>query len=89
MEASGCEGGKVRVTLTLADEPPARFVLGNGSRVDGVDLDRPASPGSRSSSLTFRRLDDRPCTLRIEWQTPNLVLDGLGEARKRLRIDDP
>ncbi|GAA1418885.1 hypothetical protein GCM10009601_14960 [Streptomyces thermospinosisporus] len=87
MEASGCEGGKVRVTLTLADEPPARFVLGNGSRVDGVDLDRPASPGSRSSSLTFRRLDDRPCTLRIEWQTPNLVLDGLEEPRKRLRID--
>ncbi|MFF4527445.1 NACHT domain-containing protein [Streptomyces bluensis] len=86
-KASGCEGGRVQVTLTLAGEPPARFTLGNDSEVGpGIDLDRPASPGSRPSSLTLRRLDDRPCSLRVEWESPSLVVDGLQIARDRLGI---
>ncbi|AGP59447.1 5'-methylthioadenosine/S-adenosylhomocysteine nucleosidase [Streptomyces rapamycinicus] len=87
--AVGCAGGAVKVTLALAGEAPVAFTLSDSAEVPMKDLSEPARPERRPVSLTLRRLDDRPCSLVVEWASPGLVDDGLEPARKRLGVAAP
>ncbi|WP_413103017.1 NACHT domain-containing protein [Streptomyces sp. Inha503] len=86
IKADGCAGGAVKVTLELAGEAPVTFTLRDSANSPMKDLSEPARPERRPVSLTLRRLDDRPCSLLVEWSGPGLVDDGLEPARKRLGI---
>ncbi len=86
IKADGCAGGAVKVTLALAGEVPVTFTLRDSADSPMKDLSEPARPKRRPVSLTLRRLDDRPCSLLVEWSGPGLVDDGLEPARKRLGV---
>ncbi|WP_275559929.1 NACHT domain-containing protein [Streptomyces sp. 5-6(2022)] len=89
IKADGCSGGAVKVTLTFAGEAHAAFTLNDSADVPMKDLPEPARPERRPVSLTLRRLDDRPCSLLVEWTGPGLVDDGLEPARERLGVAAP
>ncbi|MFI0902761.1 NACHT domain-containing protein [Streptomyces sioyaensis] len=86
IKADGCAGGAVKVTLAMAGEAPAAFTLDNSAQAPTADLPQPVRPERRPVSLTLRRLDDRPCSLLVEWTGPGLVDDGLEPARRRLGV---
>jgi hypothetical protein len=86
IEADGCAGGSVEVTLAMTGEAPVAFALGNSSGTPMKSLPAPVRPQRRPVSLALRRLDDRPCTLVVEWTGPGLVDDGLEPARRRLGV---
>ncbi|MFE9096586.1 NACHT domain-containing protein [Streptomyces sp. NPDC007264] len=87
IEAGGCGGGVVEVRLALAGEAPVAFTVKDSAQALMPELPRPVRPRRRPVSLTLRRVDDRPCSLLVEWTGPGLVDDGLEPARRRLGVD--
>ncbi|MEU6039775.1 NACHT domain-containing protein [Actinomadura sp. NPDC047616] len=85
LKADGCSGTSVQVLLTVGDLRLRPFVLRDGTSrsapVAGFGGDSPAIGPVR---ITLRRLDGRPCALRVHWSNPGIHIDRYGDVRRRL-----
>ncbi|WP_203781828.1 TIR domain-containing protein [Paractinoplanes rishiriensis] len=85
MEVTDCPAARLEVTA-VAVRPHAdfRFVLDDrGAALSDFNGRLPAD--FHGLRLTFRRLDDRPCTATVNWRRPGISFDQLSDFRERLR----
>jgi hypothetical protein len=91
VQANGCRGATVEVTLRLGDHPPVSFVMPNGASWDPMDdraaLAEPLHLAGKPITLTLRRTDDEPCEARFAWSDPAVRGDGMEPVRRRFGID--
>ncbi|MEU5076051.1 NACHT domain-containing protein [Streptomyces asoensis] len=83
----GCPGGAFEATLAVTGEVPTVLTLEDSGDAPMPEMPQPIPPLRRPVSLVLHRLDDRPCSLVVEWTGPGLVDDGLEPARRRLGVD--
>ncbi|MFF4574984.1 hypothetical protein [Streptomyces sp. NPDC001410] len=84
VSADGCDGAAVEVTLSLGDGSPTSFTLSSGSKWDADEHSTRVRFGERPPSVTFRRVDDRPCNVSVEWVDPSFEEDLIATVRNRL-----